>query len=137
MSAYLVTVGLPYEALAETVDLEGGSNRGTSQGMHQKIYEIDVDLWCTNMIEVGTNLPSPYFKTWRHFQTLDMSTFDYTTVPIDQPLTLRSGLVRSWPLEKGDFYGNSLRTAIAFRHKEPLPCGVRALITRTNAEVGQ
>lgn len=127
--AAVATIGLPYYSMGALLSLEVGAQAGSATLKQRPVYEVDIDIFETHGLEVGTGTISSYYRAWEHFKPLD---FMEQLIEGEPPI-LESGMKRF----HRDEQGAQDDPRVAWRHTLPLPNTVRGVLVRMNTSDGR
>lgn len=123
-----ILVGLPYGAFGKLLPINEGAQAGTSDQKHRSIHGALVSVWETWGLECGSGELDTYGQSWEHYE----QTVYPQPYAEGEPAPLFTG-VKAFP--RGN-QGDPKNPSLAFRHEEPLPCYVRAVIIRISTSDG-
>lgn len=112
---FVVTVGLPYTQLLQTLPAEMGSQRGTSQGKKQRI----------NAVAFKLNNSYTDFQVGRDTNHLNTFIFRDPMTPMGTPPTFATGVVANIPFAGNYVYG----ATVTIQNTDPLPIEILNIIT--------
>lgn len=122
-------VGLRYESKGAVLSIEAGSQSGTAEDKQRPVYERSINVWETWGLEVGSGQMSSYRKTWEHYEKV---VFESSVIEGEPPL-----LFEGFKRISGDGYKEATDPQVAFRHREPYPCFIRAIVARVSTSDGR
>lgn len=127
-AASVITVGLPFDSVAETSRLEAGSANGTAQGKWKRIHDMRMRLWDTGGGQYAVRDADGAVTDYQDLDDLSPETY------LDEAVPLFSG--DTAPLDMPQTY--STEGTVLFRQKGviPLPMNVLALMPRLVTQDG-
>ena len=125
----VILVGLPYESTGSLLPINEGAQAGTADEKQRPIYSTRVSVWDTWGLECGSGaISTANGGTWAQF--------DKTIFPDSyaegEPPPLFTGY-KAFPRSS---QGSPINPSVAFRHRAPLPCYVRAVLNRISTSDG-
>ena len=113
---FVVSVGLPYDQIIQTLPREAGSAKGTSQGKIQKIHEVAFKV----------NRSHRGFKVGATSSTLDRAATRDPSTNLGTPELLYTGVIPNI-----SFYGDYAYGAqVYLKNEDPLPIELLSIITK-------
>jgi hypothetical protein len=125
----MILVGLPYESTGKLLAINEGAQAGTADEKQRPVYSTLVSVWETWGLECGSGTISTYNGgTWEQFE----QTIFPQSCAEGEPPPLFTGYKRFPRSSQGD----AKNPSVAFRHRAPLPCYVRAIVNRISTSDG-
>lgn len=123
-----VLVGLPYNSDGKLLPINEGAQAGTADEKQRPIYASAVSVFETWGLECGSGQLDTYGKRWEQYeQTVYPQAF-----ADGEPPPLFTGYKHFSRQNQLD----TTNPVVAFRHRYPLPCYVRAIINRISTSDG-
>lgn len=124
----VVLVGLPYESTGALLPQNDGAQAGTADMKQRPIYATGISVWDTWGLECGTGLLGSLSATWAQYAA---TVFEPSYAEGEPP-----PLFTGFKMFPRDGQHDPLNPAVAFRHRAPLPCYIRAVINRISTSDG-
>lgn len=123
-----ILVGLPYASFGRMLPINDGAQAGGGDEKQRSIFKTGVSVWETWGLEAGTGELSTASQTWEQYE---VQIYPQAFAEGEPP-----PLFTGWKMFGRPEQGSETNPVVAFRHAEPLPCYVRALINRISTSDG-